>query len=77
MDNVRVTSPTLANLKKEKEHSFQLCMNSFQSQLKKTRVDSMHQLEMNIVPDSLAQHSSNLIFLKTEKYEGSKWVTHT
>ena len=80
MGDVRSTSSVSSSSftsKRDKEQSFHETMNSFRSNMKKARVDSLNQLEMNILRDSISTLSTNLMFMKTEKYEGSKWVDHT
>lgn len=51
-------------------------MDSFESQFKKNKKNSLRLLEVNLVRDNISQLQTRLHFLKTEKYEGSKWTMH-
>ena len=72
MDNIRKTSP-----RKNKNSSLNSVMDSFQSQIKRSQKKSLKHLEVNLVRDELSQLNMQLLFSKTEKYEGNKWVLHT
>ena len=77
MDSIRKTS--LESTKKEKKEDATLSsvMDSFQSQFKRSQINSLKHLEVNLVRDELSQLHIQLLLKKTEKYEGNKWVLHT
>ena len=80
MNSVRTTatsSSTSTTSTNTKEDRFSSTLTSFKLQIKKSRVDKIQQIEIDIVQDSLSQHNNKLMFLKTEKYEAIKWVDHT